>query len=69
MFVGPAIIRNHVPKLLQLWRGAFPRSMRELDQERQRGDAFTWQLTLESRSGALCGNKLRNYKCFVLPIF
>ncbi|XP_039260448.2 HEAT repeat-containing protein 5B-like [Styela clava] len=54
MTLGPAIVRHHLTKLLLLWKTAFPRSMRELDQERQRGDAFTWQLTLEARSGALC---------------
>ena len=47
-----------LPKLLQMWRSAFPRSMKELEQEKQRGDAFTWQLTLESRAGALCGKKM-----------
>ena len=39
-----------------MWRGAFPRSLREVEEEKRRGDAFTWQLTMESRSGALCGN-------------
>lgn len=52
---GSAIVRHHTTKLLLFWRTAFPRSMRELDQEKQRGDSFTWQLTLEARSGALCG--------------
>uniref|UniRef100_H2Z3U9 HEAT repeat-containing protein 5B n=1 Tax=Ciona savignyi TaxID=51511 RepID=H2Z3U9_CIOSA len=52
--LGSTFARPHLPKLLLLWKTSFPRSMRELDQERQRGDAFSWQLTLESRSGALC---------------
>lgn len=59
MTLGPSVIRHHLSRLLQLWKGVFPRSMRELDQERQKGDSFTWQLTLEARSGALCGKSLR----------
>ena len=45
-----------LPKLLQTWKAAFPRTKKELDLEKKRGDAFTWQLTLESRAGALCGS-------------
>lgn len=33
----------------------FPRSPKELEAEKARGDAFTWQVTLEGRAGALCG--------------
>ena len=41
--------------MLLLWRNAFPRSTRELEAEKVRGDAFTWQVTLEGRAGALGG--------------
>jgi hypothetical protein len=41
--------------MLLLWRNAFPRSAKELESEKARGDAFTWQVTLEGRAGALGG--------------
>uniref|UniRef100_A0A094ZDV1 HEAT repeat-containing protein 5B n=1 Tax=Schistosoma haematobium TaxID=6185 RepID=A0A094ZDV1_SCHHA len=52
--LGPNVVKPHLPRMLLLWRNAFPRSLRELEAEKQRGDAFTWQIMLESRSGALC---------------
>ena len=36
-----------------LWRNAFPRSAKELESEKARGDAFTWKISLEARGGAL----------------
>ncbi|KAH9644033.1 hypothetical protein HF086_004294 [Spodoptera exigua] len=39
--------------MLLLWRNSFPRSAKELESEKSRGDAFTWQVTLEGRAGAL----------------
>lgn len=54
MALGPTAVRPHLPRLNLLWRNAFPRSTRELEAEKQRGDAFTWQVTLEARAGALC---------------
>ncbi|XP_050406917.2 HEAT repeat-containing protein 5B isoform X1 [Patella vulgata] len=53
MTLGTPVIRNHLPRMLLLWRNAFPRSTRELESEKVRGDAFTWQVTLEGRAGAL----------------
>lgn len=41
--------------MLLLWRNVFPRSQKELEAEKARGDPFTWQVTLEGRAGALCG--------------
>ena len=55
MSVGLPVVKNHLPRLLLLWRNAFPRSTHELETEMARGDAFTWQVTLESRAGALSG--------------
>ncbi|CAH8507597.1 unnamed protein product [Schistosoma intercalatum] len=52
--LGPNVVKPHLPRMLLFWRNAFPRSLRELESEKQRGDAFTWQIMLESRSGALC---------------
>ncbi|KAG7251233.1 hypothetical protein CRUP_010079, partial [Coryphaenoides rupestris] len=40
--------------MLLLWRNVFPRSPKELEAEKARGDSFTWQVTLEGRAGALC---------------
>lgn len=54
MTLGAPTVKNHLPKLLLLWRNAFPRSSKELESEKARGDAFTWQVTLEGRAGALC---------------
>ncbi|KAI4812512.1 hypothetical protein KUCAC02_023897 [Chaenocephalus aceratus] len=54
MTLGPSLVRYHLPKMLLLWRNVFPRSQKELEAEKARGDAFTWQVTLEGRAGALC---------------
>lgn len=55
LLIGSPVIKNHLPRMLLLWRNAFPRSTRELEAEKVRGDAFTWQVTLEGRAGALGG--------------
>lgn len=47
--------------MLLLWRNVFPRSLKELEAEKARGDSFTWQVTLEGRAGALCGKNQKNY--------
>lgn len=53
--------------MLLLWRNVFPRSLKELEAEKARGDSFTWQVTLEGRAGALCGKNFKrlDYKCAV----
>jgi hypothetical protein len=55
MALGPSVVKQHLPRMLLLWRNAFPRSNKELEAEKSRGDAFTWQVMLEARSGALAG--------------
>lgn len=55
--LGPSLVRYHLPKMLLLWRNVFPRSQKELEAEKARGDSFTWQVTLEGRAGALCGKQ------------
>ena len=55
--VGPSVVKSHLPRMLLLWRNAFPRSTKELESEKARGDAFTWQVTLEGRAGALGGER------------
>lgn len=39
--------------MMLLWRNAFPRSQKELESEKARGDAFTWRISLEARAGAM----------------
>ncbi|XP_060553128.1 HEAT repeat-containing protein 5B-like isoform X2 [Ruditapes philippinarum] len=53
MTLGSPVIKGHLPRMLLLWRNAFPRSVKELESEKARGDSFTWQVTLEGRAGAL----------------
>uniref|UniRef100_A0A3Q3XDT8 HEAT repeat-containing protein 5A n=1 Tax=Mola mola TaxID=94237 RepID=A0A3Q3XDT8_MOLML len=53
--LGPAVVEHHLSRLLLLWRCVFPASLREQEMELRRGDFFTWQVTLEGRAGALCG--------------
>ncbi|XP_064600027.1 HEAT repeat-containing protein 5B-like isoform X2 [Liolophura sinensis] len=53
MTLGAPVVKSHLPRMLLLWRNAFPRSTKELESEKVRGDAFTWQVTLEGRAGAL----------------
>jgi hypothetical protein len=59
--LGSSVAKHHLPRLLLLWRNAFPRSPKELEVEKAQGDAFSWHVTLEGRAGAL--NALR---CFVI---
>ena len=60
MSLGPSVVKHHLPRMLLLWKNAFPRSAKEAEAEKQRGDAFTWQVTLEARAGALCGMHLHS---------
>ena len=53
MTLGPSVIRGLLPRLLLLWKNSFPRNNQDLESEKSRGDAFTWQVTLENRAGAL----------------
>ncbi|XP_018322639.1 HEAT repeat-containing protein 5B isoform X2 [Agrilus planipennis] len=53
MTLGVPVVRGLLPRMLLLWRNSFPRSTKELESEKARGDAFTWQVTLEGRAGAL----------------
>ncbi|TMW51951.1 hypothetical protein DOY81_002941 [Sarcophaga bullata] len=53
MTLGSPVVKGLLPRLLLLWRHSFPRSNKELESEKARGDSFTWQVTLEGRAGAL----------------
>lgn len=50
---GVPVVKGLLPRMLLLWRYSFPQSEKELKSEKARGDAFTWQVTLEGRAGAL----------------
>ncbi|XP_072285057.1 HEAT repeat-containing protein 5A isoform X1 [Pyxicephalus adspersus] len=53
MTLGPSTVHPHLGRILLLWRSVFPESPKDLDTEQSRGDAFTWQVTLEGRAGAM----------------
>ncbi|XP_053553906.1 HEAT repeat-containing protein 5A [Bombina bombina] len=53
MTLGSSVVQSHLGRLLLLWRSVFPQTPKDLHTERSRGDAFTWQVTLEGRAGAL----------------
>ncbi|XP_065144355.2 HEAT repeat-containing protein 5A isoform X1 [Paramisgurnus dabryanus] len=55
--LGPTVVKHHLPRMLLLWKCAFPLSVRDVESELRRGDSFTWQVTLEGRAGALCAMK------------
>ncbi|NXO82773.1 HTR5A protein, partial [Sitta europaea] len=57
MTLGPSVVQHHLPRMLLLWKCIFPSSPKDLETEKTRGDAFTWQVTLEGRAGALCAVK------------
>ncbi|XP_058254714.1 HEAT repeat-containing protein 5A isoform X3 [Hemibagrus wyckioides] len=55
--LGPMVVNHHLPRMLLLWKCAFPQSVKELESELRRGDSFTWQVALEGRAGALFAMK------------
>lgn len=46
MYSGISVVRGLLPRMLLLWRNSFPRSSKELESEKARGDAFTWQVKI-----------------------
>lgn len=44
--LGISVVRGLLPRMLLLWRNSFPRSSKELESEKARGDAFTWQVKI-----------------------
>lgn len=57
MTLGSSVVSHHLAQVLLLWKCVFPVSPKDLETERNRGDSFTWQVTLEGRAGALCAIK------------
>lgn len=46
MTLGNSVVKALLPRMLLLWRNSFPKSAKELESEKARGDAFTWQVNL-----------------------
>jgi len=44
MTLGNSVVKALLPRMLLLWRNSFPKSSKELESEKARGDAFTWQV-------------------------
>ncbi|KAF6204448.1 hypothetical protein GE061_002789 [Apolygus lucorum] len=63
MTLGVPVVKGLLPRMLLLWRNSFPRSNKELGSEVARGDAFTWQVTLEGRAGALSAMHSLLFNC------
>ena len=53
MSLGSSCVKGLLPRCMLLWRNAFPKSAKDLESEKARGDAFTWLISLEARAGAL----------------
>ncbi|GMT12475.1 hypothetical protein PFISCL1PPCAC_3772 [Pristionchus fissidentatus] len=51
--LGPAVAKPCLPRIVSLWRAAFPRSAKEAEMEKTRGDGFSWECALINRTGAL----------------
>lgn len=61
--LGVPVVRKLMPRMLLLWHNSFPHSKEKLDSEKERGEAFTWQVTLEGRAGALSAMYSFAYHC------
>jgi len=46
LLIGVSVVRGLLPRMLLLWRNSFPRSSKELESEKARGDTFTWQVKM-----------------------
>ena len=40
MTLGASVVKKQLPRMLLLWRNAFPRSTKELESEKARGGCF-----------------------------
>lgn len=65
-FLGNTTTQNCLARLLPLWKNSFPRSVKEAESEKNRGDAFTWTCTLEARIGALASMAIFAKRCTAL---
>lgn len=51
--LGPSVMKEHLPRVIKLWKAAFARSAKEAESENSRGDAFSWQCAMIAQAGAL----------------
>ncbi len=67
MTLGGGVVKTLLPRMMLLWRNAFPRTAKELESEKARGDGFTWKISLEARAGALASmhSFLQVSKCII----
>lgn len=45
MTLGNSVVKSLLPRMLLLWRNSFPKTAKELESEKARGDVFTWQVS------------------------
>lgn len=57
LYLGVSVVRGLLPRMLLLWRNSFPRSSKELESEKARGDAFTWQARINITFFLICSKK------------
>ena len=56
MTLGSPVVKSNLSRLMLIWKNAFPRSTKELESETERGDLFTWQVSLFAPVIYLAGN-------------
>ena len=49
--IGNSVVKALLPRMLLLWRNSFPKTSKELESEKARGDAFTWQVIVQYDNG------------------
>ena len=69
MTLGGCVVKGLLPRMMLLWRNAFPRNVKELESEKARGDGFTWKMSLEARAGALASIHSFLQVCFSLKLY
>ena len=69
MTLGGCVVKGLLPRMMLLWRNAFPRNVKELESEKARGDGFTWKISLEARAGALASIHSFLQVCFFLKFY
>ncbi|KRX39676.1 HEAT repeat-containing protein 5B [Trichinella murrelli] len=50
---SPLMVKSQLARLLSALKSVFPRTKKEAEQELNRGDFYTWQVTLISRAGSM----------------
>ncbi|CAB3397442.1 unnamed protein product [Caenorhabditis bovis] len=53
VLMGAPVIKDHLHRVIRLWKAEFPRSAKEAEAENNRGDAFSWQCAMIGQAGAL----------------